>query len=668
VGLLVTLALSLFSTVQFQRAQASQQALLRENGQLLAHALAGASSASAATGNLDQAMLLAVEASRREDTYTTRDALFGALESNTYLDAVLQGGRDAAHPQEVGQKVGFSADGQTLMSFTLQQSAFTGQVTLWNVATKQPRNKFTAHCPTGASSGGEELGYAALSPNGQLVATSIFACTQPGIEIWDATTGAHVAHLALAYPLINSNTDAIAFSSDGRLVAATACLTASCPEGLDIWNVATARVVQQLPQLPGLGGFSIGLAFSPDGHMLAESSDDWVVIWNLASRFATTVFTTGSVPAPGVHPSFPVNYSANVATFSPDGRTLAIGGSFWQLLSSGGRSTTEGFLLVESATAPDNYAWNIQNAGSIADLAFSPDGRTILTSAGNDLQIWDTSPVTPIAAPLTGHTDAVASVSFSADGRHLASTGLDDQVLLWRLTPGSPFTLLPGGDVSGVSPAVFSPDGKELATYALEQRTVALWDVASGREVARITDVPPAQGDLGALAYSPDGRYLALAFTDGEVLLLDAARHTSAGLEFVAPSGGLLISSLAFSPNGQFLGEVLRDYIYSQSPAGVGSGVPTSLAVVWNVATRQPLSFAEDSSLENASALAFSTTSQVVAITTHGDPTHTIRLWDLSSGQSVGALTGDAAEVESLAFSPDGRSLAALDSAGTVTL
>jgi WD40 repeat protein len=691
IALIVTLLLSIFSTIQYRLAQA-------ENGQLLARALAGESSASAASGNVDQAMLLAVEASRRENTYTTRDALSGVLESHLNLDTVLQGARDAQHPGEVGQKVSFSQDGKTLMSFSTQFGALTGQVTLWDMVTKRARNRFTTQCssrasgqavlPLTPSSSGNALENAALSPDGQLVATSTgFTCPQPGIDLWNSLTGARVAHLAQVVPVDAAGTEALTFSADGHMLAAESCPTADCVSRfVALWDVSTDRLVQQVPlegQIEGLA-----LAFSPDGRLLAICASDRVSVWNLASRAATTVFFSGTGVANGAYFSFPPAYSTSAVAFSPDGRTLAIGGTY-AVDTGPGDTSEEGFLLDDDLAAPDTYAYNIENGGRIDDMVFSTDGSTLVTAAGSDLQFWDVATATPLGDPLTGHADTVTSVAFSADGRHFASTSNDDKVLLWHQTPGLSLSLSPRGDLVGRSPAAFSPNGQQLATLhqifttSESNGEVVVWDVASGQETKRFSDVvPTGDSDGVALAFSPDGKMLATAYGCGEIGLWDMAHGVSAG--FLPFPGACTVpwyfATLAFSRDGRYLSEVL--------PFG---GDTSGLGMVWNLATRQPVPWAGADGSQalrlgsqpialnanalasqsiglNANALAFSPDSRHVAEAIHGDPNHTMRLWDLATGQSTGVLTGDAAEVESLTYASDGKTLASMDSASTVTL
>lgn len=114
------------------------------------------------------------------------------------------------------------------------------------------------------------------------------------------------------------------------------------------------------------------------------------------------------------------------------------------------------------------------NTGAVFSLAFSPDGKRIVSGSLDDaVRLWDTDTRQPIGQPMTGHTGWVTSVAFSPDGKRVASASLDSTIRLWdadtRQLIGQPIN-----DQSAVSSVAFSPDGKWIVSGD-GSGTVRLW-------------------------------------------------------------------------------------------------------------------------------------------------------------------------------------------------
>ena len=131
---------------------------------------------------------------------------------------------------------------------------------------------------------------------------------------------------------------------------------------------------------------------------------------------------------------------------------------------------------------------------------------------------------------LHGHKGVVHSVTFSPDGRTLASASSDTTVKLWAVGTGKERTTLQG-HTKEVMSVVFSPDGKALAS-ASDDYSVKLWDLATGKEQATL------QGHTGfvfSIAFSPDGKNLASASSDKTIKLWDIKKTVSARTALLAP-------------------------------------------------------------------------------------------------------------------------------------
>jgi WD40 repeat protein len=133
-----------------------------------------------------------------------------------------------------------------------------------------------------------------------------------------------------------------------------------------------------------------------------------------------------------------------------------------------------------------------------------------------------------VLGALVGHKDALTSVSYSPDGRRLATTSFDGTVRFWSPNTGKLLSTVQGTSFGALWDIAFSPDGKEFAT-ADEDTTVKLWDTSSRQELLRLTG---ATRGVQEVAFSPDGTRLAAASADGTVRvyilplgeLMDAAR------------------------------------------------------------------------------------------------------------------------------------------------
>jgi len=409
------------------------------------------------------------------------------------------------------------------------------------------------------------------------------------------------------------------------------------------------------------------VAFSSNGKTLAAGYDSGYRPASGVSVSGVLLFDVARRRRLGVPLTGPEGVINSVA-FSPDGRTLAAG--YEEYDSGDGRGGVVLWDVARRERLVDQ--WLAVAEGDVVSVAFSPDGKTLAAGCrrtirvGGGVVLWDVVRRERLVdQPLAVAEGGVESIAFSPDGKTLAA-GYDGGVVLWDVARrerlvDQPLAVAEGG----VESIAFSPDGKTLAAGG--NGGVVLWDVVR-RE--RLVDQPLAVAGrrVVSVAFSPNGKTLAAGCRrtirdggnlevrrDGGVVLWDVVRRERLVDQPLAVAEGE-VESIAFSPDGKTLAAAYD--------GGVFSGVHVSGVLLFDVARRRRLGVPLAGPEGVVDSVAFSPDGRTLAAGGDGG----VVLWDVARRERLVDQPLAVAEggVESIAFSPDGKTLAAGGNGGVV--
>ncbi|MGB7925125.1 MAG: TIR domain-containing protein [Pyrinomonadaceae bacterium] len=422
------------------------------------------------------------------------------------------------------------------------------------------------------------------------------------------------------------------------------------------------------------------VVFSPDGKLLAGASggasgrDNSVWLWDTASG------------QPIGEPFAGHQSSVTCVAFSPDGKLLASG------------DETGVIMLWDVATRKPLGTPLTGHRNTVYSLAFSADSK-ILASGGfnyemeatGEIYLWDVVTRKPLAEPLRGHTGIVRSLAFSPDGRTLASgngrytkDGVTVTVIFWDVAARRPFGQPLVGHRDSISCLAFSPDGRVLASGSAD-KTVRLWDVAARRpldgfEMLYTYTTEPHKSEILDVQFTRDGKTL-ISVDAGSP---DVGSHVLARTVEFSPAGSnklALVKSAQAKAITTYFHQVQSVTINPETFKWAASGGCWRVganndcfegeASIWDINARLPIAHRVwEGPVQKVNRIAFSPDGKLMAtggcgdFLTLGGPQEEclrgeVELWDTTSFQIVGRLTDTPYEITSLAYSPDGKTLAA---------
>jgi len=502
--------------------------------------------------------------------------------------------------------VAFSPDGRLLAS-----GGTDGQVKIWDLSL----NRQVHHL----GGGNVSVFSLAFSPDGSQLAVGGWG----GMMLWNARTWRKEDAVRI---IDQGRVDSLRFSPDGRR------LVAANDSGLGIWHRETGR--GELAPIRSVPVGSVGqhsCALSADGQIVAHATitngpfSAKVILRNLETGATRTIWESKT-------------HNARTLAWSPDGKWLVLARNVGVLEvcdTSNLGETPE--ATPEARTLDTEYVFA---------LAFSPDGKILAAGCINGrIELYDTATWRK-RDTLTGHHSWIMDIAFSPDpNASLLATASDDgTVRLWSTAPKPREDLVP----LPAHPEGWDPNWETVIYLDRKEGTYRLYDYKEQALRPR-QPLPYAATNVVTATVAPRAEALAFALEDGSVRLWDRTGQRQELWSVPARAG---VGRLHFSSDGRLL---------------FGMGERGSMMWVWDVGKGREVASAKNSWNMGFWYLPqFTTNQQQLAIPfgLQGD----VCLWDFAGSGRILRFKGRHPGCNNVALSPDGRTLATVNRAGTIKL
>jgi WD40 repeat protein len=328
------------------------------------------------------------------------------------------------------------------------------------------------------------------------------------------------------------------------------------------------------------------------------------------------------------------NWPPRVRKLSKDGKVVTI-------------ATVRGSGSARASEKTRTLVLQAPPAAAVNSVAVSPDGSLVATAAGEGgVRLYDA---------MSGQLLRVIGeagdrgVSFSPDGRMLTAAGfhMDKLVGVFDVKTGRRMLSLAGHTEWEAYASALSPDGKLLASTGTDMQ-ILVWEVTTGKLRHQLKDQPYK---IAALAFSPDSRTLASGGGDRVVKLWDM---TTGNVRRSLAGHGDWICAISFAPDGRTLASGSCDWGFHRAhdwPRPGGNEREVSEWRLWELDSGKPL---RSETLQGRMlSVAFAPDGKLLACGIDKN----LRLYDLSSEMKGKMVTTHDATITSIAFTPDGASV-----------
>ncbi len=564
-----------------------------------------------------------------------------------------------------------------------------------------------------------------FSPNGKRLATS----DGDGlVKVWDVQNGVNIAQMdrdekEKPYHCVSR----FAFSSDSQFIAASSIRDYI----LYVWNTETGKQIAKFHDNTNYWWWPALLrpiAFSPDGSLIACTMPDdslfahadrrgtirtpnhfsnYIAVWNIKTNEQIACITE--------HPDFV--YSI---VFSPCGKILVSGGrdgtvrvwsvETWKMLHSFNNLGTERKQLFYSPKgelfdkedSKDNFTvWDVYG-GQKTDtyleehrniqIPYSTKDAPFIVADENEFRVWkvgDTQPHTFVHS----HIEFSDSVVFTEDGKTLAGAIRDNGIMLWDMTkPSFPLT---HWNISGNKKIVSSFGSEKISVTGIEGNAAKVW-VSGESQPRHIFTLPNGKEEATSAAFAQVENLLVCSGTQNKLYIWNT--QTKEILHTLTPdlSDEDSIAYLEFSPDAKLLfsvsgrgprtylwqvetGEIIDTFTYNTrvitfSPCKsiIACAVPPGI-ILWDVNHSETVIAMHEKEEDFLVVLSFSPCGRYLVSGSNWQrgmniKKVAIRLWEVASGKNIATFRGHPTDIQSLAFSPDGKLLASASFDGTILL